>query len=161
MSLINRLIKSLIIIKLLVLKNWKIRFHHKISFLLLFLIPICFTIFAVWLTSGEHRYYSDYGSGEPNRTVVEQINYNSTPIFQPFETYYESMDRYSLIGIVYYPNNSYTNQLMPRVVNILNAKFANLTNFTSIPVNTENEFNNIFADNRRQYDSDYDSESIK
>ncbi|CAG2171626.1 unnamed protein product [Oppiella nova] len=41
------------VIRLLLHKNWLIRSHHKLSFLLLFVIPICFAILLLLLSGGE------------------------------------------------------------------------------------------------------------
>ena len=114
------LVSRLNVIKLLVVKNWKIRLHYKKSFALLFLMPILLVALVVVWTLAESPRFWYYNKYKNVSDTGHRIVYNSTPLFGKLRI---NQDKGQTIPLFYAPDNSYTKRLMQRVAQVLTNKF--------------------------------------
>ena len=118
------------VIRLLLHKNWLIRSHHKLSFLLLFAIPICFAIIPLQLSGINRNRYGSTGGKQILNSSTKAIYFNrhkiineSKPIYYGSCGYrYYPTNNSDHLDIVYCPNNSYTNMLMKKASDYFTTK---------------------------------------
>jgi ABC-type multidrug transport system fused ATPase/permease subunit len=143
-------VKRLKIIKLLLIKNLKIRFHNKLSFVLLFLIPIIFTLFIFFVFKESHYIYKSYKNIEDHKAInkikLKEILTSPESVFQnitilTFERY-GNETRVENMNIVYTPINFYAKILMKNFEDVINKRLM-VNKFSAIGVESETEFNSL------------------
>jgi ABC-type multidrug transport system fused ATPase/permease subunit len=140
-------IKRFKIIKLLLIKNWRIRLHNKKSFVLLFLIPIIFTT-VVFSIDRRRTTYRGFERQHISKKSVDQTKLKAilTSPKSVFQSYYKHIiDRQKTKCIVYTPINNYTKNLMQKFEDLLKKKLS-LEYLCIIPAKNESQFYSLLKE---------------